>query len=375
MDEKNEKVKSIKIKNKKEAEKILSKKSSSSKVKKNNNKNKLSSKTTIKNNSTKSNTIQMQRNMGADTKKKKSNNSNIKNEKLKKIGKKTTKKKDTKTKLEIPKEWISKSSKTKAKEVTSNTTKISGKIKESIFEEVDEQLFQIQRKNQREKMKKLLLVLLIVAVTAILVIYLLFKYNGYVKKQFKVYSVYSVGDKVILKDSTVWYVVKDSDSNEENIILFREYVLDINGDTKIDNNDKLKYNTENNPILDDNNEDSVAYYLENTYKKELQSNVGEIISVGLLTTKEFIKIRDKMGFGYEWSDGNWLANRSMDNWWIDSEQNGKVYAVSPNGSFKLYNASSYNLVRPKIEIKKEFVSKYKEDEELEDKNNQSNNTE
>lgn len=378
MDEKKEKSKSIKIKNKKEAEKILSKKANTSKVKKSSNKNKSSSKSVAKKNlpNIKSNQLENEKKV-SDIKKKSNNSSSDKKIKTKKVEKKSKKNTEIKTKLEIPKEWksIAPKTKTKTKEVTSNTTKLSGKIKESIFEEIDEYEFQVERKKQKEKIKKISLVLLIVAVTVVLVLYLLFKYNGFVKKQFKTYPSYSIGDKIVLKDSSIWYVVKDSSSSEENIKLVKENVLDISGDSKIDNNDKLKYNSNNNAVLDDNNENSVAFYLKNTYKKELQDKVGEVINIGLLTTKEYIKIRDKMGFGYEWSDGNWLANQSLDNWWIDSEQNGKVYAVNPNGSFKLYNAVSSNLVRPVIEIKKELVSKYQEKENLEEKqdNGESNN--
>ncbi len=378
MDEKKEKSKSIKIKNKKEAEKILSKKTNTSKVKKSSNKNKSSSKSIVKKNlpNIKSNQLENEKKV-SDIKKKSNNSSSDKKIKTKKVEKKSKKNTEIKTKLEIPKEWksIAPKTKTKTKEVTSNTTKLSGKIKESIFEEIDEYEFQVERKKQKEKIKKISLVLLIVAVTVVLVLYLLFKYNGYVKKQFKTYPSYSIGDKIVLKDSSIWYVVKDSSSSEENIKLVKENVLDISGDSKIDNNDKLKYNSNNNAVLDDKNENSVAFYLKNTYKNELQDKVGEVINIGLLTTKEYIKIRDKMGFGYEWSDGNWLANQSLDNWWIDSEQNGKVYAVNPNGSFKLYNAVSSNLVRPVIEIKKELVSKYQEKENLEEKqdNGESNN--
>ena len=378
MDEKKEKSKSIKIKNKKEAEKILSKKTNTSKVKKSSNKNKSSSKSVAKKNlpNIKSNQLENEKKV-SDIKKKSNNSSSDKKIKTKKVEKKSKKNTEIKTKLEIPKEWksIAPKTKTKTKEVTSNTTKLSGKIKESIFEEIDEYEFQVERKKQKEKIKKISLVLLIVAVTVVLVLYLLFKYNGYVKKQFKTYPSYLIGDKIVLKDSSIWYVVKDSSSSEENIKLVKENVLDISGDSKIDNNDKLKYNSNNNAVLDDKNENSVAFYLKNTYKNELQDKVGEVINIGLLTTKEYIKIRDKMGFGYEWSDGNWLANQSLDNWWIDSEQNGKVYAVNPNGSFKLYNAVSSNLVRPVIEIKKELVSKYQEKENLEEKqdNGESNN--
>ena len=88
--------------------------------------------------------------------KKKETLSSTKTKEPKKSIKKTTKKKEVKTKLEIPKEWIGTSSKSrpKTKDVSSNTTKFSGKIKESIFEEVDEQTFQVERKKQREKIKK-----------------------------------------------------------------------------------------------------------------------------------------------------------------------------------------------------------------------------
>ena len=70
-----------------------------------------------------------------------------------------------------------------------------------------------------------------------------------------------------------------------------------------------------------------------------------------------------MGFGYEWSVGNWLANQTLGTWWIISAQNEQVYAVTSSGVYKLYTADSLNYIRPTITISKELVEKIEETDE------------
>jgi hypothetical protein len=68
-----------------------------------------------------------------------------------------------------------------------------------------------------------------------------------------------------------------------------------------------------------------------------------------------------MGFGYEWSKGNWLASSSIGNWWvISSPREDSVYVVTIQGLYKLAAANSTSYVRPTIVIRKALVTKLEE---------------
>ncbi len=277
--------------------------------------------------------------------------------------KKTSKKQPEKTKLVLPKEWQKAGSKNKEEEEKGN---FSSRLKSSIFEELDDKTFRKKKKEEKEQLKKSLITFLIIASSIAVIVFILVNYNDYVKKQLAVYDVYQIGDKIKLKDDSIWYVIEDSDSRNENVKLLRENLLDLNDDTILDGNDTLKYNSNNFPDYDLNLEDSVGHFLFNNYKLKLQESVGKIESISLLTSKEYVKIRNKMGFGYEWGEGNWLANENLKTWWIISKQNEKVYCVTPNGTYKLQVPNSPNYVRPTIIIKKAQVEKVIEikDEEI-----------
>ena len=278
--------------------------------------------------------------------------------------KKSSKKKEEKTKLVLPKEWtaIKKNKKTEKKEKEfTNTNTLTNMFKKSIFEEVDEKAYQEQKKVKKVKRKKHILIFLIVVIILVGVGLALLKYNDFVKEQLAVYDVYKIGDKITLKDESVWYVIADSDAHSDSIKILKESHIDINGDGQINDKDKMQYNKNDVAEYDDQVEGNSAYYLSHDYMTYLEKNVGHVEEVGLLDSKEFVKVRQRLGYGDEWSEGNWLANSKLGNWWIESEQNQKVFAVSPNGSFKLFYAKSYNYVRPTIVIKKELVIAEKEE--------------
>lgn len=291
----------------------------------------------------------------AEKKKKKEEKKRLKQEKKKA---KAPKKKEEKPKIVLPKEWaeVGKNKRSEKKETEfTNTNTLTNMFKKSLFEEVDEQTYKEEKKKKKEKRKKRIIVFLIIAVVLVVAGYLLLKYNDFVKKQLAVYDVYNIGDKVSLEDDSVWYVVEDSDAHSDTVKLLKETAIDITGDDQITEKDKMKYNMDNKAEYDIESKGSGPYYINRDYKTELEKKVGHIESIGLLETKEFIKIRDRMEFGDEWSEGNWLANSKLGNWWIESEQNQKVFAVSPNGSFKLYYAKSYNFIRPVIIVKKDLI--------------------
>ena len=399
--------KKVNIKNKKDATKTLqnstikgkttsnkTKKTSTTKKTKTNTKAKMStkSKTNIKveasvvkeeNNLELNKEINEEKVKEVKKEKKKKSESNIPNnikgkveKDNKKVNKKDNKKdnkknkkddnKNKKTKMELPKEW--KLANEKNKESLKNgktatlfdTQGFKGKIKSSIFEEVDEKVLIEQKKKQKEKLKKNLIITLIVICIIAVIAVALIKYNDFVKQQLAVYDVYKIGDKVSLKDNSIWYVVSDSDSKESSVILLKDSVLDVNNDNAKNDADRLVFNSEDKAEYNIENENSVAYFLNNTYKNQIEENVGNIIEVRLLSSKEYVKIRERMGYGYEWSSENWLANGVNSRWWIDSVQNDKVFVVTSKGTYTLVDPNTLNFIRPVIVTNKENVSKVEE---------------
>lgn len=271
--------------------------------------------------------------------------------------KNSKKKEEPKTKLVLPKEWQAlNEKKEKENEVNSSYT-LTGKLKKSIFEEVDEETYSLQKKKEKESFKKFLLVGLIVIMILVLAFYLLFKYNENVRNQVSSYGNYVIGDKVKLKDGSIWYVIEDSKDHDPKIKLLKENNIDINSDSKYTVEDKRKYNGENKSEYNPSDAQGVAKYLDG-YKVELEKKIGPIEEISLLTSKEFVKIRERMGFGQQWSTANWLANSKIGNWWvISSPKNDSVYVVTSTGAYRITKANTMNFVRPTIVISKENVEK------------------
>ncbi len=363
MDEKKETTsKKINLKNKKAATKALSKtKTQKTKTTKKTQAKKKTApkKTTVKESLTKETLTK-----GKTTKKVEKKTTDKKVTKTKKTTKAKPKKKapEEKAKLVLPKEW-EKVNKTKENKQLEATTKIGGKIKNSIFEEVDEKTFIINKEKEKRQLKKYLITIAVVVIVIALSIFVFIKYDEHVRESLMVYEEYFIGDKVELKDGSTWYVIKNTDKTEKEVKLLKENVIDTNGDNIVDAKDRKKYNSKGYAEYDDSVDDSVAKYLKETYAVELENSVGGINEVSLLTSQEYVKIREKMGFGYEWKEGNFLASKSIGNWWVISEQNNKVYAVTATGLYKLCEADTLNYVRPTIVIDKDKVKKYKEKEE------------
>lgn len=277
---------------------------------------------------------------------------------LKKKKPKKIEKKEEKTKLVLPKEWqVQPTKKKKNQSIKEEPGNLSSKLKSRIFEEVSEQELKTEKNNNKEKTKKDLVKFALVLVALLIVVFIIIKYNDSLKKQLKIYDEYITGEKITLKDNSIWYVIEDSNNSNSTVKLLKETQIDVNNDGKFDAKDKKKYNSSNIATYDINDKDSVAYYLETEYKPYLIEKIGTIKNISILTSKEFVKARVKMGYGYEWQDGNWLANSNLETWWIDSAQNEKVYAVTKIGSYKLYNANELNYIRPVITIEKELIGK------------------
>ena len=273
--------------------------------------------------------------------------------------KKLKKEKKNKTKIEIPKEWKTINTKN-GKAVQEDPKTFKGKIKSSIFESIDEKELKERKKKSKESFKKTLIVLLIIAVIVGVAIYSLLKYNDFVKKQLAVYDAYRIGDVVYLKDESLWYVIEDSDSKKDSVKLLSNKFADINLDGNVDGNDLVQYHKENSAEFSADDENSVAYLLKKTIKAKYEENIGKIKEISIISSKEYVKIRERMNFGDEWTTENWLAGPGMKNYWIESEKNNKVYVVTEKGTFYLSEPNKTKYVRPTIVIKKEAVTKVEE---------------
>lgn len=284
-------------------------------------------------------------------------------EKEKKKKEKEKEKKSKKPKIEGPKEWklINTKNTKKIEEETEVKPKgFKGRLKSSIFESIDEKQLKERKRKSREKLKRDLIILLILAILIGVIVFSLLKYNDFVKKQLAVYEPYRIGDKVRLQDDSIWYVIVDSDSKNDEVKLLSIMMVDVNNDGMLDASDLVKYNTTNTAEYDSENEGSIAYVIKKYAKGIYEEKIGKIEEMGILKSKEFVKVRERMNFGDEWTQGNWLASDSCPKYWIESEQNNKVFVVTSRGTYILVNPDSSYFIRPTIVIKKDLVTKIEE---------------
>ena len=292
---------------------------------------------------------------GTTEKKKVAKKVTDKKEEKKTTKRKTTKKGEPKTKLEIPKEWQAISKNTRKSREEEQEKTITTKLKRSIFEELDEREFKEKKAKEKAQFKKTVISILIFIAVIVVAVFLLMKYNDFVKSKFTAYDTYNIGDLVTLEDGSKWYVIENSGEKSDSVTLLKDNLLDVNKDGAVNEYDTLMYNTDNKSDYDIENENSVAYYLEYVYKPELEAAIGKVEEIRLLTSKEYIRARDKMEFGYEWTTTNWLAGLYLNYYWIVSSQNNKVYYVNGYGSYILCSPNKLRLIRPVITIKKELV--------------------
>ena len=240
----------------------------------------------------------------------------------------------------------------KIKRISNN---LRNKLKDKIFEELKDEDLKKSTKDNKKTTKKSKLIIFLFICIVIIGIVIFVKKNNIIDEELKKYKEFLIGEKVILSDNSIWYVIENSSSNTKTVKLLKENQIDINNDGKFDNNDKMKFYNKNEYLFDSSDKASIAYYLNNEYKKSISEKIDGIEAIHLLTSKEYVNIREKMGYDYEWTTGNWLANESLGTWWLDSSQNGKIYAVNIIGSYKLSNATEVNYVRPVITVNKDSL--------------------
>ena len=281
----------------------------------------------------------------------------------KKVSKKEIKKKEKEIEAILPKEWegIKEKVQNKDKEKTTEPKEdlnITTRLKKSIFEEVDEKTYKIQREKEKEGLKKTIITILIIAAVVALVVFILYKYNDSVRKSLTVYDEYEIGEAVTLKDGSKWHVVDNSGKHDSTVKLLSDTIVDLNHDGLLNGNDIIKYSPSGKAEYNPLEEGSIGFYVNNTYKKEIEEAVGKVESVGILSSKEFVKLRNKLGLGSEWAEANWLGNDTLVLWWVESApKEDSVYVVTPRGTYKITKANLENALRPTIVISKDSVNK------------------
>ena len=150
------------------------------------------------------------------------------------------------------------------------------------------------------------------------------------------YREYKIGEYLTI-DNSNWYVIKDSDTLDDSLVLLSETDLDLNNDGKLDKKDKIDFA-------------SINDVFENDIKNRF--NNKKIKKVRLLTSDEYILAREKMNFGYDWERENFLAGESKGKWWLNTEKYGKVLSVNVNGTYNMNEQNDKNFIRPVIEILK-----------------------
>ena len=230
-------------------------------------------------------------------------------------------------------------------------------LKSKFIEEVYVESYKEETKKNAKKASKKLLIFIVICI--IIGAFLLFGFKIYkekIKERLNMYPKYVIGDEVKLKDDSTWYVLEDTDGSQANVVLLYPNMLDVNEDGKIAKEDAKQY-SKNTIKFDVKDETGIAYYLNNEYKKKLEAKVGDVVEVSIMSTKQFVDMRDRFNFGYQWKDGNILAKAGGSHYWILSERNNKVYVVKTDGTFFLDNITSTRYIRPVITINKDLVTK------------------
>ena len=182
------------------------------------------------------------------------------------------------------------------------------------------------------------------------------KYQDKIKHDLNMYDVYYLGQQVKLADDSIWYIVDLSDGSKADVTLLSNTVIDTNGDGQITDADRMQFSSGSTKydILDNT---SIAYFLENQYKQKIEEKVGEINSISLMESKQFVKIRDTLQYGYEWDGENILTSNTMYYYYLATSQNEKMYIVNRRGSYKMVNPTDKYYVRIVINVDKSLIKK------------------
>ena len=233
----------------------------------------------------------------------------------------------------------------------------TGGLKSKFFEEVNvERYNEVKRKKRSKYPKRILIVLLVIVVLGTSGFLFYKRYQQKIKERLNMYEVYNIGQEVKLADDSIWYVVEKSDGSKGEVILLAKNCVDINGDGVVDLNDVRPYSS-GKVEYDAKDDTSISHYLENNYKAILAEKVGKISDIAILTSKQYVGIRNAMGYGYEWGDENILANNDTNQYFLSTSQNGNMYVVIRNGTYRMVSPTSSQYVRVVITVEKSIIKK------------------
>ena len=233
----------------------------------------------------------------------------------------------------------------------------TGGLKSKFFEEVNVERFKEAKKQKRRKYpKRILITLLILIILGSAGFIFYKKYQDKIKHDLNMYDVYYLGQQVKLSDDSIWYIVDLSDGSKADVTLLSNTVIDTNGDGQITDADRMQFSSGSTKydILDNT---SIAYFLENQYKQKIEEKVGEINSISLMESKQFVKIRDTLQYGYEWDGENILTSNTMYYYYLATSQNEKMYIVNRRGSYKMVKPTDKYYVRIVINVDKSLIKK------------------
>ena len=204
--------------------------------------------------------------------------------------------------------------------------------------------------NGNKKKKKVILIsILSVLIIAVILPIIIFKREPIIFT----FKSFNAGEKVTFS-GTEWYVIKDTGIDEKEVELISKLPFDLNRDGKIDESDTVEFDTENSVEYTTVDKNNIGYYINNAVLNMIEEKSG-VKEIRLLTSDEYITLRDQMEFGYDWNEGNWLASEDTKTWWLRTSKYSHIYVVTERGSYMLDEATNKNYVRPVIKVLKNYV--------------------
>lgn len=230
-----------------------------------------------------------------------------------------------------------------------------GKFKNKFFEEVDVHEYKKVKKEVRAKWPKRIIIATIVIVVLLSTGFIIYKANQErIRRNLNLYPKYNIGQQVNLSDGSKWYVLEDSDGSNPNVVIMPEGLSDLNFDGKIDDKDKRQYSS-GSVEYDVKDETSIAYFIENEYKAKFEEKHGKVVDISLMTSKQYVGFRDAMHYPLEFKEQNLLAAEGMTGYWLATSQNGFMYIVRKNGSYKMVKPTTIHPTRMAVTIKKDSL--------------------
>ncbi len=204
--------------------------------------------------------------------------------------------------------------------------------------------------NGNKKKKKVILIsILSVLIIAVILPIIIFKREPIIFT----FKSFNAGEKVTFS-GTEWYVIKDTGIDEKEVELISKLPFDLNRDGKIDESDTVEFDTENSVEYTTVDKNNIGYYINNAVLNMIEEKSG-VKEIRLLTSDEYITLRDQMEFGYDWNEGNWLASENTKTWWLRTSKYSHIYVVTERGNYMLDEATNKNYVRPVIKVLKNYV--------------------